>query len=196
MKCEVKWVFRSITKSKASGGDGIAVELYQILKDDAVKVLHSIYQQMWKTQQWPQDWKGRFPCNPQERWFQRMFNYHTVALISHATKVISSSKSTTLHELWNSRCSTCILKSQRNQRSNYQHPLDHQKSKQEISSKISPYALLQMAKILQWQSLWQCGSQQSVKNFFNRWEYQATSSASWEICVQVKKQQLELDIEP
>ena len=53
-----------------------------------------------------------------------------------------------------------------------------------------------MAKILQWQSLWQCGSQQSVKNFFNRWEYQATSSASWEICVQVKKQQLELDIEP
>ena len=67
LECEVKWVSRSITKSKASGDDGIAVELYQILKDDAVKVLHSICQHMWKTQQWPQDWKGRFPCNPQER---------------------------------------------------------------------------------------------------------------------------------
>ena len=67
MKYEVKWVFRSITKSKASGGDGIALELYQILKDDAVKVLHSICQQMWKTQPWPQDWKDRFPYNPQEK---------------------------------------------------------------------------------------------------------------------------------
>ena len=54
---EVKWALESITRNKASGGDGIPVELFQILKDDAVKVLHSIYQQMWKTQQWPQDWK-------------------------------------------------------------------------------------------------------------------------------------------
>ena len=57
LKCEVKWALRSITTNKASGGDGIPVELFQILKDDAVKVLHSIYQQIWKTQQWPQDWK-------------------------------------------------------------------------------------------------------------------------------------------
>ena len=85
--------------SKASGGDGIAVQLFQILENDAVKVLQSIYQQMWKTQQWPQDWKGHFPCNSKERRFQRMFNYHTVALISHATKVISPSKSSTVHEL-------------------------------------------------------------------------------------------------
>ena len=67
LKCEVKGDFRSITTSKASGGDGIAVEIYQILKDDAVKVLHSICQQIWKTQQWPQGWKGRFDCNPKER---------------------------------------------------------------------------------------------------------------------------------
>ena len=67
LKCEVKWAFRSIITSKASGGDRIAVELYQILKDDAVKVLHSICQQIWKTQQWPQDWKGHFHCNPKER---------------------------------------------------------------------------------------------------------------------------------
>ena len=57
LECEVKWALESITMNKASGGDGIAVELFQILKDDAVKVLHSICQQIWKTQQWPQDWK-------------------------------------------------------------------------------------------------------------------------------------------
>ena len=57
LECEVKWALGSITTNKASGGDEIPVELYQILKDDAVKVLHSIYQQIWKTQQWPQDWK-------------------------------------------------------------------------------------------------------------------------------------------
>ena len=57
LECEVKWALGSITRKKASGGDGIPVELFQILKDDAVKVMHSIYQQIWKTQQWPQDWK-------------------------------------------------------------------------------------------------------------------------------------------
>ena len=57
LECKVKWALESITTSKASGGDGTPVELFQILKDDAVKVLHSIYQQIWKTQQWPQDWK-------------------------------------------------------------------------------------------------------------------------------------------
>ena len=57
LECEVKWALESITMNKASGGDGIPVELFQILKDDAVKVLHSIFQQVWKTQQWPQDWK-------------------------------------------------------------------------------------------------------------------------------------------
>ena len=60
LECEVKWGLGSITMNKASGGDGIPVELFQILKDDAVKVLHSICQQIWKTQQWPQDWKGQF----------------------------------------------------------------------------------------------------------------------------------------
>ena len=57
LECEVKWALGSITRRKASGGDGIAVELFQILKDDAVKVLHSIHQQIWRSQQWPQDWK-------------------------------------------------------------------------------------------------------------------------------------------
>ena len=68
LECEVRWALGRITKNKASGGDGIPVELFQILKDDAVKVLHSICQQIWKTQQWPQDWKKvSFHSNPKER---------------------------------------------------------------------------------------------------------------------------------
>ena len=68
LECEVKWALGSITTNKASGGDGIPVELFQILKDNAVKVLHSIYQQIWKTQEWTQDWKKvSFHSNPKER---------------------------------------------------------------------------------------------------------------------------------
>ena len=74
LECEVKWALGSITTNKASGGDGIPVELFQILKDDAVKLLHSICQQIWKTQQWPQDWgkKASFHSNPKERQCQRI----------------------------------------------------------------------------------------------------------------------------
>ena len=67
LECEVKWALGSITTNKASGGDGIPVELFQILKDDAVKVLHSIYQQIWKTQQWPQDWKRSVSFQSQKK---------------------------------------------------------------------------------------------------------------------------------
>ena len=85
LECEVKWALGSITKNKASGGDGIPVELFQILKDDAVKVLHSICQQMWKTQQWPQDWKRSvFIPIPKKGNAKECSNYCTIALISHA----------------------------------------------------------------------------------------------------------------
>ena len=73
--------------NKASGGDGIPADLFQVLKDDAVKVLHSICQQIWKTQQWSQDWKVSFHSNPKERQCQIYSNYHTIALISYASKV-------------------------------------------------------------------------------------------------------------
>ena len=72
LECEIKWALGIITMNKASGGDGIPLELFQILKDDAVKVLHSICQQIWKTQWWPQDWKVHFHSNPKERQCQRM----------------------------------------------------------------------------------------------------------------------------
>ena len=89
VECEVKWALGSITMNKASGGDGIAVELFQILKDDAVQVLHSIYQQIWKTQLWPQDWKRLvFIPIPKKGNAKECSNYHKVALISHASKVM------------------------------------------------------------------------------------------------------------
>ena len=89
LECEVKWALESITKNKASGGDGIPVELFKILKDDAVKVLHSICQHIWKTQQWPQDWKRSvFIPIPKKGNAKECSNYHTIALISHASKVM------------------------------------------------------------------------------------------------------------
>ena len=89
LECEVKWALESITTNKASGGDGIPVELFQILKDDAVKVLHSICQQIWKTQQWPQDWKRSvFIPIPKKGNAKECSNYRTIALISHASKVM------------------------------------------------------------------------------------------------------------
>ena len=89
LECKVKWALESITTNKGCGGDGISVELYQILKDDAVKVLYSICQQIWKTQQWPQDCKRSvFIPIPKKYNAKEWSNYHTIALISHASKVM------------------------------------------------------------------------------------------------------------
>ena len=89
LECEVKWALESITMNKASGGDGIPVKLFQILKDDAVKVLHSICQQIWKIQQWPQVWnRSVFIPIPKKGNAKKCSNYHTIALISHASKIM------------------------------------------------------------------------------------------------------------
>ena len=89
LQCKVKWALGSITKNKGSGGDGIPVELFQILEDDAVKVMHSICQQIWKTQQWPQDWKRSvFILIPKKGNVKKCSNYQTVVLISHTGKVM------------------------------------------------------------------------------------------------------------
>ena len=87
LECEVKWALESITTNKASGGNGIPVEPFQILKDDAVKVLHLICQQIWKTQQWPQDWKRSVSIPiPKKGNAKECSNYHTIALISHTSR--------------------------------------------------------------------------------------------------------------
>ena len=88
LECQVKWVFGDITTNKASGGDGIPVELLQILKDDAVKGLHSICQQIWKTQQWPQDWKRSFFIPILKKSNAKECSNYIIALISHTSKVM------------------------------------------------------------------------------------------------------------
>ena len=89
LECEVKWALGSNTMNKAGGGDGIAAELFQILKGDAVKMLHSICQQIWKTQQWPRDWKRSvFIPIPKKGNAKECSNYCTTVLISHTTKVM------------------------------------------------------------------------------------------------------------
>ena len=100
LECEVRWALESPTTNKASRGDGILVELFQILKDDTVKVLHSICQQTWKTQQWPQDWKmSVFIPMPKKANAKECSNYHTIALTSHASAQNSPSHASAICEL-------------------------------------------------------------------------------------------------
>ena len=102
LECKVKWALGSITMNKASGGDGIPSRLFQILKDDVVKVLHSRHQQMWKTQQWPQAWKRSvFIPIPKKGNAKECPNYHTIAFISHATKVTLKSLQARLQQYMN-----------------------------------------------------------------------------------------------
>ena len=102
LECEVKWALESIATNKASGCDGIPVELFQILKDDAVKVLHSICQQIWKTQQWPQYWKRSvFIPIPKKGNATECSNYRTIALISHASKVMLKNLQARLQQYMN-----------------------------------------------------------------------------------------------
>ena len=132
--------------NKASGGDGIPVELFQILKDDAVKVLHSTCQQIWKTQQWPQDWKRSvFISIPQKGNAKECSNYCTVALISHARKVMLKILQAGLQQYVNQELPDVqagFRKGRGNQSSNCQHPLGHRKSKRFPEKHLS--ALLTM----------------------------------------------------
>ena len=102
LECKVKWALGSITTNKASGGDGIPAKLFQILKDDAVKVLHSTCQQIWKTEQWQQEWKRSvFISIPKKGNAKKCSNYYTIALISHASKVMLKILQTRLQQYMN-----------------------------------------------------------------------------------------------
>ena len=131
LECEVNWALGSITTDKASGSDGIPVELFQILKDDAVKVLHSC-QQIWKNEQWPQDWKSSvFIPIPKKGNARKCSNYCTIALISHTSKVMLQILQASLQQYMNHELPDvqASFEKAEDQRSNCQHPLDHQKSK-------------------------------------------------------------------
>ena len=138
LECEVKWCLGSITMNKTKGGDRIPVELFQILNDDAVKVMHSICLQIWKTQRWPQDWKRSvFIPIPKKGNAKECSNYRTIALISHTSKVMLKILQA-ICEPWTSRCSILFLKRQRNQTSNCQHLLDHGKGKRVPEKHLFP----------------------------------------------------------
>ena len=132
LEFDIKWALGSITMNKASGGEGIPAELFQILKDDAAKVLHSICQQIWKTQQWPQDWKRSvFIPIPKKGSAKECSNYRTIALISHASKVMIKILKPSFNSTrtMNFEMFKLVLEKAEHQRSNCQHLLDHRKSK-------------------------------------------------------------------
>ena len=169
LECEVKWALESITTNKATGGDGIPVELFQILKDDAVKVLHSICQQIWNTQQWSLDWKRSvFIPIPKKGNAKDCSNYHTIALISHASKVILKIVQARLqqcvnHELPDVKADFRKGRGNRDQIASIHWMIKNQES----SRKTSTSALLTIPMPL---TVWitVCGK------FLKRWEYQTT----------------------
>ena len=148
LEYEVKWALESITMNKASGGDGIPVELFQILKDDAVKVPHSICQQIWKTQQWPQDWKTSvFIPVPKKGNAKECSNYRTIARISHAGKVMLKILQDRLQQYVNSLMFKLLL--EKTAKPEIKLPTSTGSWKKQTSSrKISISALLTMPKPL------------------------------------------------
>ena len=150
LECEVKWALERITENKASGGDGIPVELFQILKDDAVKVLHSICQQIWKAQQWPQDWKKSvFIPIPKKGNAKECSNYCRITLISHASKAMLKILQAMLQQYVNCELPDVQAgfrkdRGTRDQIANIHWIME----KQESSRKISIFALLTMPKPL------------------------------------------------
>ena len=134
LECKVKWALGSITTHKASGGDGIPIELFQILKDDALKVLHSICQQIWKTQQWPQDWKRSvFITILKKGNAEACSHYHTTALISHtANKVMLKIFQARFQHTWTMNFQMFELEIEKAEEpeNNWQHLLDHQKARE------------------------------------------------------------------
>ena len=178
---------------QTTGGDGIPVELFQILKADAVKVLHSICHQIWKTQQFsrPQDWKrSDFIPIPKKGNAKECLNYGTIALISHASKVILKILQASFSNMWtvNFQMFKLVLEKEEEPEINLPTSAGSLK-KQESSRKTSLSALLTMPKPL---TVWITINHGKL---WKRWEYQTTWPASWEICMQVRKQQLELDTE-
>ena len=165
LECKVKWVLGSITTNKASGGDGIPAELFQILKDDAVKVLHSICQPIWKIWQWPQDWKRSvfIPVSKKGN-DKECSNYCTIALISHASKVMLKILQARLQQYVNKNFQLFKLDLEKAEEPEIKLPTFAGSSKKQDSSrKTSISALLTMPKPL---TVWitkNCGK------FFRRW---------------------------
>ncbi|XP_059735957.1 uncharacterized protein [Bos taurus] len=172
LECEIKWALGSITMNKARGVDEIPVELFQILKDDAVKVLHSICQPIWKTQQWPEDWKRSvFIPIPKKGNAKECSNYYTIALCSHASKVMLKILQARLQQYMNHELQMFKLDLEKAEEPEIKLPtLVGSSKKQESSRKTSTSVLLTIPKPL---SLWittNCGK------FFKRWNTRPPAS--------------------
>ena len=170
LECGVKWALGSITMNKACGDDGIPVELFKILKEDVLKVLHSICQQIWKPQQWPQDWKWSvFVPIPKKGNAKECSNYRTTAFISHASKVMLKILQARVQQYMNCELPDIQAGFRQGRGSRDQIPTSVGSSKkQESSRNTSTSALLTMPKPL---TVWitaNCGK------FLKRWEYQPT----------------------
>ena len=174
---------------KASGGDGILVELFQILKDDAVKVLHWICQQIWKTQQWPRDWKrSAFIPIPKKGNAKKCSNYRTIALISHASKVMFKILQARLQQYVNCEFLNVQAVLQNAEEPEIKLPTSTGSLKKQESSRKNIYFCF-----IDYTKAFVCI--RKTGKLLKRWEYQTIWPASWEICMQVKKQQVELDME-
>ena len=189
-ECKVKWALGSITTNKASGGDRLPVELFQILKDDAVKVLHSICQQIWKTQQWPQHWKRSvFILIPKKGNAKECSNYCTIALISHASKVMLKIFQARVQQYVNRELPDVQVgfrkgRGTRNQIANICWLIEKAREFQ----KNLYFCFMTMPKPLPVWITTNCGK------FFKRWEHKTTWPVSSETCMRVRKQQLELNM--
>ena len=166
LECEVKWALRSITTNKASGHDVIPVELFQILKEDSVKVLHSICQQIWKTEQWPQDWKKSvFIPIPKKGNAKECSNYCTIVLISHSSKVMLKILQVRLQQYGNNfQMFKLVLEKAEEPEIKLPRSIGSSK-KQESSRKTSTSALLTMSKPL---SVW---ITTNCEKLLKRWGY-------------------------
>ena len=190
LECEVKWALESITMSKASGGDGIPVELFQILKDDAVKVLHSICQQIWKTQQRLQDWNGQFSFQSQRKAMPKNAQTHTIAFISHASKVMLKILQARLQQYMNCELPDIQagFRKGRGTKDQIANICWIVEKAREFQKNIYFY-FIDYAKAFDYMDhnkLWKILQEMGIRDHL---------TCSWEICTQVKKQQLELDMD-
>ena len=190
LECEVKWALGSITMNKASGGYGIPAELLQILKDDAVKVLHSICQQIWKTQQWPHDWsRSVFIPVPKKGNAKECSNYRTIALISHASKCSKFSKPG-FSNTWTVNFQMFKLVFEKAEEPEIKLPTSagSWKKAREFQKNIY-FCFIDYAKAFD------CVDHNILWKILKEMGIPATWPASWETCMQVRKQQSELDME-
>ena len=184
LEYEVRWALGSITTDKASGGDRIPAKLFKILKDDAVKVLHSICQQIWKTQQWPQDWKRSvFIPIPKKGSAKEYSNYQTIVLSSHASKVMLKSFKLGISSTWikNFQMYNLGLEKAEEPEINQIANIHWIKEKAREFQKNIYFCFIDYTKALAMWITTNCGK------FLKRWEYQTILPVSWETCIRVKK---------